>query len=332
MSSILEKALVHLTGANNLGSINEDSLLELANEYPYFAPIQLFLSAKLKQTNALTFNTQAQKTNFYFNNPYWVHYLLTDYSNQFKAVDQHNASISSADKFVTAEADNITVHPTNNNLIPEIVTGEVIVENEIENERNQIEPIDQIVVGTNNETINDIQIPTIESVVDLLERINPPYEEAAATAESNTKIANLLSEQLADFKKPVSEETKLEITREPLHTTDYFASQGIKIDLSQIPQDKLTTQLRRFTDWLKYMKTDNATSVNLESRHDLEEAVVLIANTSNEQKEIVTETMAEIFQKQGQLDKAIQLYIKLSFINPEKSAYFAAKIQHLKGI
>ena len=80
------------------------------------------------------------------------------------------------------------------------------------------------------------------------------------------------------------------------------------------------------------MKTDNPTAVNLDTRHDLEEAVVLIAKTSNEQKEIVTETMAEIFQKQGQVDKAIQLYIKLSFINPEKSAYFAAKIQHLKGI
>jgi hypothetical protein len=46
----------------------------------------------------------------------------------------------------------------------------------------------------------------------------------------------------------------------------------------------------------------------------------------------VTETMAEVLEKQGQLDKAIQLYIKLSFINPEKSAYFAAKIQQLKGI
>jgi len=327
MSSILEKALVHLTGANNISSINEDSLLELANEYPYFAPIQLFLSAKLKQTNALTFHKQAQKTNFYFSNPYWVHYLLSDFSSQLKSVEHQIPSISSADKFVTAIPVNIIEHPKND-LTPEIVTEEVI----IENERNKIEPIDQIVIGTINETVNDIQIPTIESVVDLLQGIGHPYEEAAATAESNIKIANLLSEQLADFKKPVSEEAKLEITREPLHTTDYFASQGIKIDLSQIPQDKLTTQLRRFTDWLKYMKTDNSTTVNLESRHDLEEAVVLIANTSNEQKEIVTETMAEIFQKQGQLDKAIQLYIKLSFINPEKSAYFAAKIQHLKGI
>ncbi|MEI6585682.1 MAG: hypothetical protein WCL56_06335, partial [Sediminibacterium sp.] len=299
MSSIQEKALVHLTGTANLGSIKEDSLLELANEYPYFAPIQLLLSAKLKETNAITFNTQAQKTNFYFSNPYWVHYLLSDFSSQNKVEAQIDAEISA--------------NPPISNLEIASATDLAIDTNESV----------AVIETPSFETANDIQIPTVESVVDLLKRINHPYEEAAATAESNTKIANLLSEQLADFKKPISEEAKLEITREPLHTTDYFASQGIKIDLSQIPQDKLTTQLRRFTDWLKYMKTDNPTDVDLETRQDLEEAVVLIAKTSNEQKEIVTETMAEIFQKQGQVDKAIQLYIKLSFINPEKSAYFA---------
>ena len=328
MSSIQEKALVHLTGIANLGSVKEDSLLELANEYPYFAPIQLLLAAKLKETNVLAFHAQAQKTNLYFTNPYWVHYLLSDFNSQNKAVELLDSTIASSDQVITEETVNNTEQAPIIDLTPEIGTENVIV---VTN-NNKIDNINESVIKTSNETVSNIQIPTIESVVELLQRINHPYEEATATAESNTKIANLLSEQLADFKKPVSEEAKFEISREPLHATDYFASQGIKIDLSQIPQDKLTTQLRRFTDWLKYMKTDNPSTVDLGTRHDLEAAVVLIANTSNEQKEIVTETMAEIFQKQGQVDKAIQLYIKLSFINPEKSAYFAAKIQHLKGI
>ncbi|MCX6338189.1 MAG: hypothetical protein NT153_13090 [Bacteroidetes bacterium] len=318
MSLIQEKALVHLTGTANLGSVKEDSLLELANESPYFAPIQLLLSAKLKESNANSFTNQAQKTNFYFSNPYWVHYLLSDFGSQNNAINQVNPLLTAVSQ------------PNAAHSISQPISS-------LESPSAKVLAIDtnESVAGIEAPSLNpasEIQIPTVESVVDLLQRINHPYEEAAATAESNTKIANLLSEQLADFKKPVSEEAKLEITREPLHTSDYFASQGIKIDLSQIPQDKLTTQLRRFTDWLKYMKTDNPTAVDLGTRHDLEEAVILIAKTSNEQKEIVTETMAEIFQKQGQVQKAIQLYIKLSFINPEKSAYFAAKIQHLKGI
>jgi hypothetical protein len=137
---------------------------------------------------------------------------------------------------------------------------------------------------------------------------------------------------LADFKKPVTDADQLGLPKDTMHTIDYFASQGIKIDLSQIPQDKLTTHLRRFTDWLKYMKSENPNPVDLGTRKDLEEAVALIAHSSNESKEVLTESMADVLQKQGQIDKAIQLYIKLSFLNPEKSAYFAAKIQHLKGI
>lgn len=148
------------------------------------------------------------------------------------------------------------------------------------------------------------------------------------------KISSLLSDHLADFKKPVEADAKLDIEaeRERLHTIDYFASQGIKIDLTAIPQDRLTSQLRKFTDWLKQMKPPGTGASDLGTATDLENVVKLNAENSNEPREVVTETMAEVLEKQGQVEKAIQLYIKLSFLNPEKSAYFAAKIQQLKGI
>ena len=40
--------------------------------------------------------------------------------------------------------------------------------------------------------------------------------------------------------------------------------------------------------------------------------------------------MAAVLAKQGKLAKAIELYQKLSLMNPSKSAYFAAKIEQLK--
>ncbi|WP_051408523.1 hypothetical protein [Sediminibacterium sp. C3] len=152
--------------------------------------------------------------------------------------------------------------------------------------------------------------------------------------KSDAKIASILSSQLAEFKKPI--ENNAELTIEPvqdkLHTIDYFASQGIQIDLSKIPQDKLTTKLRRFTDWLKDMKNHHPNPEDLGTSPEQEKKVAETALVSNESKEILTETMAEVLAKQGQIDKAIQLYIKLSFSNPEKTAYFADKIQQLKGI
>jgi len=40
--------------------------------------------------------------------------------------------------------------------------------------------------------------------------------------------------------------------------------------------------------------------------------------------------MAEVWLKQGNKRKAIDVYSKLSFIFPEKSVYFASRIEQLK--
>ena len=145
-------------------------------------------------------------------------------------------------------------------------------------------------------------------------------------------IASVLSNQMADFRKPVDEDAKLDFEKEPFYTVDYFASQGIKIDLTKQTQDKLTLQLRRFTDWLKQVKGQSPNPQDLGTDPELEKAIANIAKTSIAAREIVTETMADVFIKQGKVDKAIQLYIKLSFLDPQKSAYFAHRIQQLKGI
>lgn len=200
-----------------------------------------------------------------------------------------------------------------------------------------------------------LQIPSVESVKEMMHKISQQeatglleqeqeplpdeyIEEADAvteTVDADSKIAGILSSQLADFKKPVEADATLDIETEKrkLHTIDYFASQGIKIDLSTIPQDKLTAHLRKFTDWLKQVKNTQATHTqDLGTSLEMEKAVAETAKNSNETREILTETMADVLEKQGQIEKAIQLYIKLSFINPEKSSYFAAKIEQLKGI
>lgn len=159
-------------------------------------------------------------------------------------------------------------------------------------------------------------------------------EEIAANADQTQPVSNRLSEMLeeqaAALKKPVDEDAKLPLETEPYHTVDYFESQGIRLDTQS--QDQLGTKVRKFTDWLKQMKRINSQPADLGTDPEMEHIVQDIAETSNEAKEIVTEAMAEVLKKQGKTEKAIQLYTKLSFLNPDKSAYFAAKIQELKGI
>jgi hypothetical protein len=171
-----------------------------------------------------------------------------------------------------------------------------------------------------------------EPIVAIEEELELEESELMETALPDEKIASILKEQLEEFKKPVTDDSILTIASERYHTVDYFASQGIKPEIDHTAQDTLSKQLRRFTDWLKHMKNVPPNNEDLGTDPELENAIQGIAQISNEAKEIVTETMAEVLVKQGKTDKAIQLYIKLSFLNPDKSAYFASKIQILKGI
>jgi hypothetical protein len=117
---------------------------------------------------------------------------------------------------------------------------------------------------------------------------------------------------------------------ESYHTIDYFASQGIKLMQEEL-KDKLGKQLKSFTDWLRSMKRigpiDSSTSIDEVTNQSIQR----IAEHSVEEKEVLTEAMAEVWAKQGNAKKAIRVYEKLSLLNPDKSPYFAGRIEQLKA-
>ena len=117
---------------------------------------------------------------------------------------------------------------------------------------------------------------------------------------------------------------------EPYYTVDYFASQGIKNVIEEKPKDRFSQQLKSFTEWLKTIRQMPPQEVAAMSDSRSEEKVVELATHSLEDRNIATEAMADVWIKQGHPEKAIQIYEKLSLLNPSKSSYFASLIENLK--
>lgn len=202
-------------------------------------------------------------------------------------------------------------------------------------------------VDTSNESLNQVEHSneelqkeniTTATVTEKTEQNINEYQDEFEEEENNgisseehEKLSKLIEQHLSEFKKPLEDNGEITIEARVYHTIDYFASQGIKLEPGKISQDMLGTKVKKFTDWLKQIKQTNQNPTDLGTDTETEHLIEKIAQTSNEAKDVVTETMAEVLLKQGKTEKAIQLYKKLSFLNPSKSTYFAAKINELKA-
>jgi hypothetical protein len=205
---------------------------------------------------------------------------------------------------VTAEAAPVeVVEETANTAPPEIAIEE------------QPEPIAEPVPAGEPVAFAAAQEQPVEAVVSAI-----PEEPEAAEPEPVAEQPNPFGFTNASKELKISVDLGEPIF-ESYHTIDYFASQGIKL-MAEEMKDKMGKQLKSFTDWLRSMKRVTG---------HIESSIQRIAEHSVEEKEVITEAMAEVWAKQGNRGKAIRIYEKLSLLNPGKSTYFATRIEQLKA-
>jgi hypothetical protein len=161
----------------------------------------------------------------------------------------------------------------------------------------------------------------------LLEKDGAAEREATQVVITESIIQKPAVEEKLLTRKPMAKE---EMLFEPLFASDYFASQGIKLSAEMLQNDKLGKQMKSFTEWLKTMKKTSGYKMP-ETAINIDASVEKMAEKSNADAEVITETMADIFIQQGKIAKAAEIYEKLSLLNPAKSPYFAAKIELLKA-
>jgi tetratricopeptide (TPR) repeat protein len=158
------------------------------------------------------------------------------------------------------------------------------------------------------------------------------------------------------------EESMLEHEKEH-KKQDYFSSQGINVS-NDIPAfaaennnedtqvDKSLMVVMSFAEWLQFLQRktkkeqeeeeDKRALKALWQKQKMAEAIEeendeipatvfeMAVNSISREDGIVSESMAVVYEKQGKIAEAINIYKKLSLNNPEKSTYFAEKIENLQ--
>ncbi len=292
-------------------SDNKAFFTQIAEAHPYFSVAQFYLLLQTDKESS-NYSKQAAKTSLLFNNPFWLQFQLGD-----TLPDNTNEDIASLSNITISEKIELVnaIPIEQKNDFPEII--------QVEKQEAEITP--EIELNNKDQSLEIINKP--EPTSHFNEGITPLENDIEQ--EDDSLSDQRISPFNFKFNLNTSEVTEDKITFEPLHTSDYFASLGIKLSGKILHSDKLGKQMKSFTEWLKEIKKLQPDQLPLQSeKADL--TIQKLAEASNLGVEVETEAMAEVLIQQGNKQKALIVYKKLSLLDPSKSAYFAAKINQLK--
>ncbi|MBO9657549.1 MAG: hypothetical protein J7527_01875 [Chitinophagaceae bacterium] len=344
-----------LTGKEKLEDCSESELRKMVRLYPFFGPAQLLLARKTKDDQHEEAKEIESNASLFVPNALWFERLMSEQVDEtvaeYSVTNTHETVLETPVTMeevieqpvtVTEEYTNETVF-AEETVLEEPATEEEVIEQiqeipaaDQEND-NDIEAANDIVLKESF-TEEEVAEPVFQSPVEEEQDLG---EDLSGDAGVSVTVEDIVKEKMPEleglppipsFKIEPLEPGKMELSFEPYHTVDYFASQGIRFRDEEKPKDRLSKQLKSFTEWLKTLKKMPEAEISAVSTRQEEKKVEQMAQVSIADPAVVTEAMAEVWEKQGNTIKAIELYEKLSLLDPDKNAYFASKIEHLKQL
>ncbi len=311
----------------NIQSVDELSQAQLEafiEQYPYFAPLHFLMAAKQNDTQA-KHTSVYNKALLHFPNAIQLDYLLHGggeamFSVKHTVVTTEDIRSIIANAQETEKINAVTEHENITTVEEETVIAEKPVVIETTKEEKQVSIEETSVIETPEKLAT-----VVNEVAETEDEIDQPTLDENGEEDGPEIIIPGLKIEAIDPKT-----AELNLTPVHMHTVDYFASLGIKFKEQDKPIAKFDRQLKSFTDWLKVIKkVPDSPGLKLGDTH-AEKKVEEMAGLSLKNEKIITETMAEVWIKQGNKAKAIDVYEKLSLLDPTKSAYFATRIENLK--
>ncbi len=280
----------------DISNIDTDELLKIQEKYPYF---QLLAMASLK----------AVKQN-----------MPNDYKKQLAKVATNVISREVLFDYIYPE------YSAEKSLSKKKNTTEKIIDKKENNTQNIQKKYSTPVEAKEThapELIKTASDKEIKSKAELMSEVKARLNEINKDAKPGDKESAIMesTDKSIELAKSVSDNENTKIVKEK-HLK--YGPIG-KVRKEVKPIDRGTSQ-KIIESFIKANP-----SINRPEDKSYDEELLLANKSLEESYDLVSETMAELFVKQGYHKKAIKVYEKLILIYPEKSTYFAARILKLKN-
>lgn len=305
----LNKIIAALEHPEQALTIEETDLRELLKAYPFFKEGQMLLAKLMHERKHLHYNKQLKVAAVHANSRRSLYNLI--YQSQLKE------AIHSSEK-ATNEPD-ISQEPTE---------AEQIESSESADRMEQ--PIPLTSIGRNPKPEEESVAPEFEESPTATNTDEPPAElrdlgalekEILSHAFHLSSEANYVTTKRNDEEEnDLEEETDPTEKEEPKGFGDWLA----RINATQKPKPK---QPRKIIDEFIAKEPQISRPEKAEFFSPVNAARMSIIDNEN----FVTETLASIYAKQGNVSKAKSIYEKLMLKYPDKKAYFARCIKKLEN-
>lgn len=310
---------------DSLGKSHIPALKNIAADFPYFQSAQLLLTKALYNEKHYEFEKQLK----------YASLMLPDRAVFFRYI--HNLTEAAVQQTVPVEIPEPEIEPVAEEqpveVVEEITIPEPIIP-VIEEPILEIEP--EVIVSVIEDTIEAPSAEMIEIQPEPVEK--PPVQEAEPTPpqvvitdpnETHSfaewlKLQTDPSFKPADSPKtpivealPVAEaETKTE------ETPDLTMQEQIA---GQVERSSNVTEFESILD--KFIRENPRIT---RGKAEFYSPMNMAKQSVEQDEELVSETLANIYYKQGHFKKAIRIYEKLCLLYPHKLPYFADLIQKIK--
>ena len=157
---------------------------------------------------------------------------------------------------------------------------------------------------------------------DLIDSFNK--EEWLRKAATYTSDREYLKEYLAIAREHLQREKQQQMVKSE-------KSYDIITEIDSYKEENLSSNPTKEELINRFLKIENPKIAKDKSSEENENIDKAIRKSAKDDFKVVTETMAKIYLKQGNKEKAMQIYQQLMTSNPKKSIYFANQIEKIKN-